>query len=59
MTSAQIINLRAGQFVRTTHMPGRFWLITKSYVPAAGGRVFELEGRVWIGRDQVEEVLAA
>jgi hypothetical protein len=59
MTRQQIVNLRAGQMVRTKHMPGRFWVITKVYVPATGGRVLELEGKVWIGPDQVDEVLAA
>jgi hypothetical protein len=58
MTSAQIVNLRPGQLVRITHIPGRFWCITKVYTGALG-RVLELEGRVWIGPGQVEEVLAA
>ncbi|SHG90130.1 hypothetical protein [Bradyrhizobium erythrophlei] len=57
MTSKQIVNLRVGQMVRTKHMPDRFWKITKVYVPTGGGRVLELEGALWIGPSQVEEVL--
>jgi hypothetical protein len=59
MSRDQIVKLRVGQLVRTKHMPGRFWKITKVYVPAGGGRVLELEGALWIGPSQVEAVLAA
>ena len=59
MTRQQFISLRPGQMVRPKTVPGRFWMITKVYVPAAGGRVLELEGRLWISPSQVDEVLAA
>ena len=59
MTRQQFVNLRTGQMVRIKYMPGRYWMITKVYVPAGGGRVLELEGKLWIGAGQVDEVLAA
>lgn len=59
MNRQQLVSLHAGQFVRTKHFADRFYCITKVYVPAAGGRVLELEGKVWIAPDQVEEILAA
>jgi hypothetical protein len=62
MTRSQIVTLRVGQMVRTKHMPDSFWKIAAVYTPAHGGRVIELSwgrNRVWIGPDEVEEVLAA
>jgi hypothetical protein len=60
MTREQIVRLHAGQMIRTKLTPGRYWMITKVMTSASGQRVLELEsGRLFIGVDQVEEVLAA
>lgn len=60
MTRDQFVHLRAGQMIRAKLAPGRYWTITKVITPNHGCRVLELEGgRLFIGADQVEEVLAA
>jgi hypothetical protein len=60
MTREQIVNLRPAQMVRTKLAPGRYWTITKVMTPARGCRVLELDGgRLFVGVDQVEEVLPA
>ena len=60
MTREQFIHLRPGQMIRTKLAPGRYWTITKVITPKGGCRVLELDGgRLFVGVDQVEEVLPA